>query len=147
MSHRFAALFAVALMTFSSVAWSDDAIEQRLDQLLTRATQEDGKPGIAVAIQRGTQVIYSKGFGYADLEHRVPVTAETVFPIGSITKTMTGLAIAQLVVAGKIDLDAPAGKYVPGLPPPARDALDPPSPESHLGPGELHGAAGISAWR
>ena len=123
MMHRFAALAAVALMAYTSVASPGDAIETRLDRILARATEEGGKPGIAVAIQRGTQVIYSKGFGYADLEHRVPVTADTVFPIGSITKTMTGLAIAQLLAAGKIDLDAPAGKYVPGLPPPARDAL------------------------
>ena len=123
MSHRFAALCAVTLMAFSSVAWCNDAIEQRLNSILTRATQADGKPGIAVAVQRGAQVIYSKGFGYADVEHRVPVTADTVFPVGSITKTMTGLAIAQLVAAGKIDLAAPAGKYVPGLPLPARDAV------------------------
>lgn len=123
MSHRFAALFAITFMTFSPAAWSDDAIEQRLDYILTRATQEGDKPGIAVAVQRGTQVIYSKGFGYADLEHRVAVTVDTAFPIGSITKTMTGLAVAQLVAAGKIDLDAPAGKYLPGLPLPARDAL------------------------
>ena len=68
-------------------------------------------------------MIYSKGFGYADVELRVPVTSETVFPVGSITKTMTGLAVTQLIAAGKIDLDAPAGKYVPGLPIPARDAL------------------------
>lgn len=123
MLHRFAALCALALMTFASIAAAAEAIESRLDTILARATAEDGKPGIAVAVQRGTQVIYAKGFGYADLELRVPVTSDTVFPIGSITKTMTGLAIAQLVTAGKIDFDAPAGKYVPGLAPPARDAL------------------------
>lgn len=123
MSHRFAALSAFVLTAITSVVLADNAIEQRLDSILTQATADGGKPGIAVAVQRGDQVIYSKGFGYADVEHRVPVTPDTVFPIGSITKTMTGLAIAQLVAAGKIDLDAPASKYVPGLPPPARDAL------------------------
>lgn len=123
MLQRLAALCALALVTIASFAAPDEAVETRLDRILTRATAEGGKPGIAVAIQRGTQVIYSKGFGYADLELRVPVTPDMVFPIGSITKTMTGLAITQLIVAGKIDLDAPAGKYVPGLPVPARDAL------------------------
>ncbi|WP_293864765.1 serine hydrolase domain-containing protein [Steroidobacter sp.] len=110
-------------MAITSVALASNAMEQRLDSLLTQATADGGKPGIAVAIQRGNQVIYSKGFGYADVEHRVPVTPDTVFPIGSITKTMTGLAITQLVVAGKIDLAATAGKYVPGLPSPTRDVL------------------------
>jgi CubicO group peptidase (beta-lactamase class C family) len=123
MLHRFAALSAAALMTLTPLASADNAVEPRLDRILAQATEEGGKPGIAVAIQRGSEVIYSKGFGYADVEHRTAVTPDTVFPIGSITKTMTGLAIAQLSAAGKVDLDAPAGKYVPGLPPPARDAV------------------------
>jgi CubicO group peptidase (beta-lactamase class C family) len=123
MLFRVAALCALALDVSTSLASPTTAIEPRLDRILAGATQENGKPGIAVAIQRGSQVIYSKGFGYADVELRVPVTSETVFPVGSITKTMTGLAVTQLIVAGKIDLDAPAGKYVPGLPVPARDAL------------------------
>lgn len=120
MLHRFALMIAMALFAHSSLA---DALESRLDRILTQASGANGKPGIAVAIQRGTEVIYSKGFGYADVEHRVPVTPDTVFPIGSITKTMTGLAITQLIEAGKIDLDAPAGKYIPELPSPVRDTL------------------------
>jgi CubicO group peptidase (beta-lactamase class C family) len=120
---RLAMLSAMALISLASVASSDDAVEPRLDRLLAQATSEGGKPGIAVAVQRGAQVIYSKGFGYADVEHRVPVSPDSVFPIGSITKTMTGLAVTQLITEGKVDLDAPAGRYVPGLPSPARDAL------------------------
>jgi D-alanyl-D-alanine carboxypeptidase len=123
MLHRCALLIAMVLFALASVASPTDTIESQLDRLLTRASGATGKPGIAVAIQRGHDVIYSKGFGYADVEHRVPVTPETVFPIGSITKTMTGLAITQLIEAGKIDLDAPAGKYVPELPSPVRDTL------------------------
>lgn len=123
MLHRLAALCTLALIAISSAAGAEGTVESQLSRILTQATGEGGKPGIAVAVQRGAKVIYSKGFGYADVEHRVPVTAETVFPIGSITKTMTGLAVTQLVEAGKIDLNAPAGKYVPELPKPARDAL------------------------
>lgn len=122
MPHRFVAFAVMALIAMTSAASPVDPIEARLDRILTQAIGEGGKPGIAVAVQRGSEVVYSKGFGYADIEHRVPVTADTVFPVGSITKTMTGLAIAQLVAAGRIDLDAPAGKYVPGLPSPVRDA-------------------------
>lgn len=123
MLNRLAALSVMAIIALSAVASPDKAIEPQLDRILTQAAGDGGKPGIAVAVKRGTRVIYSKGFGYADVEHRVPVTPDTVFPIGSITKTMTGLAVAQLIAAGKIDLDAPAGKYVPGLPSPTRDAL------------------------
>lgn len=122
MKHRFALGLAL-LCTLASSARADTSLVERLDQIVTKFMQQGGKPGISVAIQRGPRVIYSKGFGFADVELRVPVTPETVFPIGSITKTMTGLVVAQLVDAGKIDLDAPAGRYLPSLPTPARDAL------------------------
>ena len=79
-------------------------------------------PGASVAIERRGEVIYEKGFGLADIENKVPVTPASVFPIGSITKTMTGLAIQQLIAAGKVDLDSPVGRYLPGLAAPARDA-------------------------
>jgi serine beta-lactamase-like protein LACTB len=62
------------------------------------------------------QVIYAEGFGYADLEERVPVWPTTKFRIGSISKTLTSVAVMQLVEAGKLDLDAPVQKYVPSFP-------------------------------
>jgi D-alanyl-D-alanine carboxypeptidase len=94
----------------------------RIDGLVRSALSAGQIPGASVAIERRGHVIYDKGFGFADLENRVPVTPDTVFPIGSITKTMTGLAIQQLIAAGKVDLDAPVGRYLPTLPAPARDA-------------------------
>jgi CubicO group peptidase (beta-lactamase class C family) len=94
----------------------------RIDGLVRSALSAGQIPGASVAIERRGHVIYQKGFGFADLENKVAVTPETVFPIGSITKTMTGLAIQQLIAAGKIDLDAPVGRYLPTLPAPAREA-------------------------
>src|SRR6267378_3950851 len=60
--------------------------------------------------------MYSEGFGYADLEERVPVWPTTKFRIGSISKPLTATALVQLVEAGKLDLDAPVQKYVPSFP-------------------------------
>jgi CubicO group peptidase (beta-lactamase class C family) len=94
----------------------------QIDGLVHEALAAGRTPGASVAIERRGRVIYEKGFGYADIENKVPVTPESVFPIGSITKTMTGLAIQQLVAAGKVDLDAPVSRYLPKLPAPARDA-------------------------
>jgi D-alanyl-D-alanine carboxypeptidase len=94
----------------------------QLDTLVRAALTAGNIPGISVAIERRGKVIYKKGFGFADVENNVPVTPDSVFPIGSITKTMTGLAIQQLIAAGKIDLDAPVGRYLPDLAAPARDA-------------------------
>jgi CubicO group peptidase (beta-lactamase class C family) len=94
----------------------------RIDELARNAISLGNIPGLSIAIERHGVTIYQKGFGYADLENNVPVTAETVFPLGSITKTMTGLAIQQLIHQGKVELDATAGHYLPNLPAPARNA-------------------------
>lgn len=75
-----------------------------------------GIPGLAVAVAVDGHLVYAEGFGYADLEERVPAWPTTKFRIGSISKTLTAAALMQLVEQGKIDLDAPVQKYVPSFP-------------------------------
>jgi serine beta-lactamase-like protein LACTB len=75
-----------------------------------------GIPGMAVAVAVNGQIVWAEGFGYADLENRVPVWPTTKFRVGSVSKPLTAAAIAQLVEQGKLDLDAPVQKYVPGFP-------------------------------
>jgi len=75
-----------------------------------------GIPGLSVAVAVDGRIVYSEGFGYADLEQRVPVWATTKFRIGSVSKPLTAVALVQLVEQGKIDLDAPVQKYVPTFP-------------------------------
>jgi CubicO group peptidase (beta-lactamase class C family) len=62
------------------------------------------------------KTIVAEQLGFADLEHRVPVTRDTRFGVASITKAFTGLALLKLVEAGKLDLDAPIQRYVPTFP-------------------------------
>lgn len=62
------------------------------------------------------QTILAEHLGYADLEHRVPVTHDTRFGVASITKAFTGLALLKLAETGKVDLDAPIQRYVPSFP-------------------------------
>ncbi len=62
------------------------------------------------------KLVYSEGFGYADLEQRVPVWPTTKFRIASISKPLTAVGLMELVEAGKVDLDAPVQKYVPSFP-------------------------------
>jgi CubicO group peptidase (beta-lactamase class C family) len=69
-------------------------------------------PGLALAIIKDDKVIYLKGYGQADSSGR-PVTPQTSFILGSITKSFTALAVMQLVEAGKVELDAPVQKYIP----------------------------------
>jgi CubicO group peptidase (beta-lactamase class C family) len=75
-----------------------------------------GIPGLALAVAVDGKIVYSEGFGYADLEERVPVWPTTKFRIGSVSKPLTAVALMQLVEAGKVDLDAPVQKYVPSFP-------------------------------
>ena len=92
----------------------------RIDAIIANRMEAAPFPGLAIAIERKGELVYAKGFGKADLEQDVPVTVDTVFPIGSITKSFTGLALAQLAVDGKVSLDETAGHYLPDLPEPAR---------------------------
>jgi CubicO group peptidase (beta-lactamase class C family) len=73
-------------------------------------------PGIAAAVARDGRVVWSEGFGYADVEHGVRATARTRFRIGSISKLITAEALMTLVERGAIDLDAPIQRYAPSFP-------------------------------
>lgn len=84
-----------------------------LDSTLSQVFALDLAPGMSVAVVRDTQVIYAKGFGWADVEARRPVTPETIFYIASTTKSFTGLAAVLLDEQGRLDLDAPLSRYLP----------------------------------
>ncbi|MGD2153229.1 MAG: serine hydrolase domain-containing protein [Gemmatimonadales bacterium] len=84
--------------------------------LMTAVMEESGTPGMSVAVGIDGRVVWSEGFGYADVEHRVPVWEETKFRIGSVSKPVTAAAVGLLVEQGKLDLDAPVQRYVPSFP-------------------------------
>lgn len=90
------------------------AIEQARGVALELAGR--GIPGLSVAVAVGGEIVWSEGFGYADLEQRVPVGPSTRFRIGSVSKPLTAAAMALLYEQGRLDLDAPVRKYVPSFP-------------------------------
>lgn len=73
-------------------------------------------PGLAVAVGSRGQTVWQWQTGVANLETREPITAESVFPIGSTSKVLTALVLGQLVEEQKIDLDAAIQRYVPSFP-------------------------------
>lgn len=81
-----------------------------------RLLQERGIPGLSVAVAVDGEVVWSEGFGYADVENRLPVTSLTRFRIASISKPVTAAALGLLIQEGKLDLDAPVQRYVPTFP-------------------------------
>ncbi|HEX9057704.1 MAG TPA: serine hydrolase domain-containing protein [Ktedonobacterales bacterium] len=68
--------------------------------------------GLAVGVVRDGRLVFFHGHGFANIVSRTPITADTVFRIGSITKTVTAIAVMQLWEQGRIDLDAPANDYL-----------------------------------
>ncbi len=68
--------------------------------------------GLALAIVKGDQIIYMQGYGIANAQGD-PATPQTPWPMGSVTKSFTALAVRQLVVGRKVDLDAPVQTYLP----------------------------------
>jgi CubicO group peptidase (beta-lactamase class C family) len=72
-------------------------------------------PGMAVAVSQGDWVLYAQGFGVADASNGRPVDDATAFYIASTSKALTATAVVLEAAEGKIDLDAPIDRYVPGL--------------------------------
>jgi|HubBroStandDraft_4_1064222.scaffolds.fasta_scaffold00032_26 D-alanyl-D-alanine carboxypeptidase len=77
------------------------------------AMRYQGTPGLSIAITDRSQILRVITLGYANLDARTPVTPQTRFAIGSITKSMTALALLQLSDAGRVDLAAPVQRYLP----------------------------------
>lgn len=72
-----------------------------------------GQPSISVGVIHDQTLVYAKGFGYRDVEKKIPATPDTIYRIGSITKLFTATAILQLRDAGKLSLDDPVSKHLP----------------------------------
>ena len=89
----------------------EDGLKSHLGKLTA-----DNSPGIAVLVARDGKIVYQGGFGLADVEKKTPVTAETKFRIGSVTKQFTAAAILRLADEGKVALTDPLDKYFPGFP-------------------------------
>jgi CubicO group peptidase (beta-lactamase class C family) len=82
------------------------------DRVVEDTRSKLGYRGIAIAVTRGGKLLYARGYGVAD-NGGTPVTPDTPFVLGSTSKSFAGLAVMQLVEAGKLDLDSPVTRYLP----------------------------------
>jgi len=89
-----------------------DRFQASLDSLVPALLEELGTPGAAVALLRDGKVALAKGYGWANREKKQRVTRETLFNIGSISKTHATWGLMRLVQDGKLDLDAPVERYL-----------------------------------
>ncbi|MGV4321568.1 serine hydrolase domain-containing protein [Bacillus mojavensis] len=90
-------------------------VDKRIDVLIEKQMKESRIPGISVVAVKGNEVVYKKGFGYADEGHNRPVTSSTLFEMGSTSKAFTALGVLRLARLGTISLNDPVSRYVSGF--------------------------------
>jgi CubicO group peptidase (beta-lactamase class C family) len=111
---RSMAMLAAALVALPLAAAAQANLDG-FDEFMAKAMAEFKVPGAAVAVVQGGKILFSKGYGYRDVEHKLPVTSATIFPIASITKSFTVTALGTLADQGKLDWDQPVREYLPGF--------------------------------
>ena len=111
--------------------------KERVDRVFARYNSNTS-PGCVVGTSVDGAVVLQAAYGMADLEHNVPLTPQTIFEPGSVTKQFTAAAVLLLVRQGKISLDDPVRKYFPELP----DYGTPVLTVRHL----LHHTSGLRDW-
>lgn len=108
-------LAASPLVRLASAQTSPPAWSASLDSLISAELARTLTPGAQVAVVISGRVVYSRGFGVADIETGRAVTPQTLFRVGSVTKMVTGAVLAQLAAEGRVDLRAPISRYVTDL--------------------------------
>ncbi len=84
-----------------------------LERFIFDKMSETKLPSLSIAIVKRGKVIYSRAFGYADIESKKPADEETLYGIGSVSKSFTCLSIMKLQELGKLSVDDPVSKYLP----------------------------------
>ena len=103
------------LLSFSVIALEQSKEFKAIDNLFKEWDNPD-VPGAALGVIKGGKLIYSNGYGSADLEHDIDITPSSVFYIGSVSKQFVTFSILLLEEQGKLDLDDKIQKYLPDFP-------------------------------
>jgi CubicO group peptidase (beta-lactamase class C family) len=107
---------ALLLCAFAVTAEMPPDKVARIQEIVSREMARASIPGASVTVATGGEIRWSGSFGMADIENSVPMTPRTMLRLASISKSITAVAVMQLVERDKIDLDAPIQRYVPSFP-------------------------------
>ena len=115
--NRLASASPLIVVSHESATQNDgfSAAYQRLDEYIARHMSEINAPGMTVAIAGRQGALRTSQYGFADMKAGLRITPDTLFEIGSISKSFVGLAIVQLAESGKLDLHKPVKEYLPWL--------------------------------
>ena len=100
-------------LLFAASAFAQTINPTAVDAIVQDAMKAWNVPGASVAIIRGNEVLYVKGYGVKDIKTQQPVTPDTIFAIGSTSKAFTTTAMAMLADEGKMNWDDPVRKHIP----------------------------------
>ncbi|MCG7856958.1 serine hydrolase domain-containing protein [Flavihumibacter sp.] len=111
-------LMFLLLQCINSVAQNriTSKVKMRVDSLVNAEMKSQRIPGLSLIVVRDGKIDFVKGYGYSNLEHKVPVKPETIFQAGSVGKQFTAFAVMLLVQDGKISLDDKLTKFFPDAP-------------------------------
>jgi CubicO group peptidase (beta-lactamase class C family) len=109
-------LIAIFLFCLPISVSAQNGVNSRVDDYVQSEMQKQRIPGVSVAVVKDGQIILAKGYGYANVEHQVPVKPETIFQSGSVGKQFTATAVMMLVEDGKLSLDGRINKYFTDAP-------------------------------
>lgn len=108
------AIFIFCLLSIQTFAQKDNRFEG-LEKAFNKILSEWKAPGFAVAVVEKNKIIYANGFGYQNIEKKIPVTTNTQFAIGSCSKAFTAALLGMLRNEDKVDFDKPVRNYLTGL--------------------------------
>jgi CubicO group peptidase (beta-lactamase class C family) len=92
---------------------NDPVVKMKIDRFVSGEMSRQKIPGMAVAVVKNGEAVVAKGYGFANLEHQVPVTTHSIFQSGSVGKQFTAAAIVHLEEHGKLRLDDNIARYLP----------------------------------
>jgi len=118
---RFRALALLPVILLTQLLLAQDAKltagkREQLEAAISKFMAANSIPGLSAAVVENGEYAWSGGFGMADMENSVPVTARTLFRLGSVSKPLTAVAAMRLWEQGKVDLDAEIQKHCPAFP-------------------------------
>ncbi len=110
-------LILLVLLLTSSFAFSQGKTDEEklkdLDELVNKYLKDWNVPGVGISVVKNGKIILAKGYGYRDVDGKLPVTENTLFAIGSCTKAFTAIDNCILVQKGELNLDKPVINYMP----------------------------------
>ena len=113
---KYLVLLALVFSCISAVAQLPDAQRTAVESAVSKFMTDNKVPGLSLAIVSDGGMVWSHGFGYADLEDQSRAKETTLYRLASVSKPLTAVGAMELWEQGKLDLDAPVQKYFPAFP-------------------------------